>query len=48
MAQQAVPVFKKIRLEQGNRIENVIVPFTDGKKALQVLDTYAESTRHKW
>jgi preprotein translocase subunit SecA len=37
MAQQAVPVFKKIRLEQGSRIENVIVPFTDGKKEIQVL-----------
>ena len=37
MAQQAVPVFKKIRLEQGTRIENVIVPFTDNKKEIQVL-----------
>ncbi|MBS4043567.1 MAG: preprotein translocase subunit SecA [Chitinophagaceae bacterium] len=37
MAAQAVPVFKKIRLEQGSRIENVIVPFTDGKKVIQVL-----------
>ena len=37
MAEQVVPVFKKIRLQQGNRIENVIVPFTDNKKVIQVL-----------
>ncbi len=34
---QAVPVFKNIRLTQGNHIENVIVPFTDGKRGLQSL-----------
>ena len=34
---QAVPVFKNIRTTQGNHIENVAVPFTDGKKAMQVL-----------
>lgn len=28
--QQAYPVFQHIRQEQGERIENVIVPFTDG------------------
>jgi preprotein translocase subunit SecA len=34
---QAVPVFKNIRTSQGNHIENVVVPFTDGKKGMQVL-----------
>jgi preprotein translocase subunit SecA len=34
---QAVPVFKNIRSTQGNHIENVVVPFTDGKKGMQVL-----------
>lgn len=34
---QAIPVFKNIRLQQGNHIENVIVPFTDGKKVMNVL-----------
>lgn len=34
---QAVPVFKNIRQTQGSHIENVVVPFTDGKKGLQVL-----------
>jgi preprotein translocase subunit SecA len=35
--QQAVPVFKNIRATQGSHIENVAVPFTDGKKGMQVL-----------
>lgn len=33
----AVPVFQNIRQSQGTHIENVIVPFTDGRKGLQVL-----------
>src|SRR5690606_11771359 len=37
LQKQAVPVFKNIKLTQGNHIENVVVPFTDGKKGLQVL-----------
>ncbi len=37
MAVQAIPVFRNIRQQQGNHIENVIVPFTDGRKAMQVL-----------
>lgn len=34
---QAIPVFKNIRLTQGNHIDNVIVPFTDGRKGYNVL-----------
>lgn len=34
---QAIPVFKNIRLTQGSHIENVVVPFSDGRKALNVL-----------
>ena len=37
LQQQAVPVFKNIKLQQGNHIENVVVPFTDGKRGLNVL-----------
>ncbi|OIR14276.1 protein translocase subunit SecA [mine drainage metagenome] len=37
LAAKAFPVFKNIRLKQGNHIENVIVPFTDGRKTMQVL-----------
>jgi preprotein translocase subunit SecA len=37
LSKQAIPVFKNIRLTQGSHIENVVVPFTDGKKGLNVL-----------
>ena len=37
MKKKAIPVFKNIRLTQGSQIENVIVPFTDGRKGLNVL-----------
>ncbi|SJZ39540.1 preprotein translocase subunit SecA [Sediminibacterium ginsengisoli] len=37
LMEQALPVFQNIRQQQGNHIENVIVPFTDGKKGMQVL-----------
>jgi len=33
---KAVPVFKNIRLTQGSQIQNVVVPFTDGKKSTNV------------
>jgi preprotein translocase subunit SecA len=34
---QAMPVFKNIRVSQGNHIENVVVPFSDGRKIINVL-----------
>lgn len=37
MKQQALPVFQNIRHTQGAHIENVFVPFSDGKRGLQVL-----------
>ncbi len=37
LAQQTMPIITNIRKEQGNHIENVAVPFTDGKKAIQAL-----------
>ena len=37
MGQNALPVFKNIRTNQGSHIENVIVPFTDGKRGIQAL-----------
>lgn len=36
IAQQAVPVFRDIRKTQGPNILNVAVPFTDGRRGLQV------------
>ncbi len=35
--QNALPVFQNIKETQGAHIENVVVPFTDGRKGLQVL-----------
>jgi len=35
--ENAVPVFKNIRETQGAHIENVVVPFSDGRKGIQAL-----------
>ena len=37
LKKQVVPVFKNIRLTQGSHIENVVVPFSDARKGLNVL-----------
>lgn len=37
LKQQALPVFKNIRQTQGSHIENVVVPFSDGRKGINVL-----------
>ena len=37
LKKNAIPVFQNIRTTQGSHIENVFVPFTDGKRGLQVL-----------
>jgi preprotein translocase subunit SecA len=37
LKKNAIPVFKNIRLTQGSHIENVVVPFSDGRKVLNVL-----------
>ncbi len=37
MMKQSLPVFKNVKLHQGSHIENVVVPFTDGKKAVNVI-----------
>ena len=34
---RVLPIFKNIRQTQGTHIENVVVPFSDGRKGLQVL-----------
>jgi preprotein translocase subunit SecA len=46
MVEQTMPIIRNIRKEQGNHIENVAVPFTDGKKGIQAmanLDKYFET-----
>lgn len=37
LMKQALPVFQNVRNTQGSHIENVVVPFTDGRKGLNVL-----------
>jgi preprotein translocase subunit SecA len=37
LKKNAIPVFKNIRQTQGSHIENVVVPFADGKKGVNVL-----------
>jgi len=37
IAASTFPIIKNIRKEQGNHIENVAVPFTDGRKSIQAL-----------
>ena len=37
MSVNALPVFKNIRQSQGPNVENVVVPFTDGRRTIQVL-----------
>jgi preprotein translocase subunit SecA len=37
VAANALPVFQNIRKQQGMNIENVVVPYTDGRRAMQVL-----------
>lgn len=37
IAQHTMPIIKDIRSKQGNHIENVAVPFSDGRKGIQVI-----------
>ncbi len=37
LGDQTMPIISNIRKEQGSHIENVAVPFTDGKKGIQAL-----------
>ncbi len=43
LRENAVPVFQNIRKVQGMNIENVVVPFSDGRKNIQVL-THLQKT----
>ena len=37
IAETAMPVVEKVHAEQGDRYENMLIPFTDGVKSLQVV-----------
>jgi preprotein translocase subunit SecA len=47
LAKQSLPVFQNVRLTQGRQIENVLVPFTDGKKTINVLTNLDKSINSK-
>lgn len=47
LTSQAMPVFQNIKLMQGNHIENVVVPFSDGKKGIQVLANMKKTLESK-
>ncbi len=40
---QAIPVFQNIRNTQGQHIENVVVPFTDGRKGVNVMSNMSKT-----
>lgn len=37
IAASALPVLKRVQLEQGHKFENIVVPFSDDKKGIQVI-----------
>ncbi|MEI9943611.1 MAG: preprotein translocase subunit SecA [Chitinophagaceae bacterium] len=41
----SIPVFKNIRLTQGAHIENVVVPFSDGRKGINVLSNLDKTVK---
>ncbi|HEX5026601.1 MAG TPA: preprotein translocase subunit SecA [Agriterribacter sp.] len=47
LTKQSIPVFQNIKLLQGNHIENVVVPFSDGKKGIQVLANMRKTLESK-
>ena len=47
IAKQSLPVFQNVRLTQGNHIVNVVVPFSDGKKSINVLTNLEKAVNTK-
>lgn len=43
LAQAAFPVIKNVYEDQGSNFENIVVPFTDGKKSIQVVTPLEET-----
>ncbi len=37
IASSALPVLQRVQLEEGHKYENIVVPFSDGKKAIQTV-----------
>ena len=47
IAKNATPVFQNIRQQQGKHIENVVVPFSDGRRGMQVLANLDKTVQSK-
>jgi preprotein translocase subunit SecA len=47
LATNALPVFQNISKQQGMNVENVVVPFTDGRRAMQVLANLEKTIESK-
>ena len=47
IAKQALPIFQNVKLTQGSNIINVFVPFTDGKKTINVLTNLDKTIQSK-
>ncbi|MCE2757087.1 MAG: SEC-C domain-containing protein [Chitinophagaceae bacterium] len=47
IAKQALPIFQNVKLTQGSHIVNVFVPFTDGKKTINVLTNLDKTIQTK-
>ena len=47
LAKQSLPVFQNVKLTQGRQIENVLVPFTDGKKTINILTNLDKAINSK-
>ena len=47
IAKQALPVFQNVKLTQGSNVVNVFVPFTDGKKTINVLTNLDKTIQSK-
>ena len=47
LAKQSLPVFQNVKLTQGSNVVNVFVPFTDGKKNINVLTNLDKTIQSK-
>ncbi|MEY2587644.1 MAG: preprotein translocase subunit SecA, partial [Bacteroidota bacterium] len=47
LAKQSLPVFQNVKLTQGSNVVNVFVPFTDGKKNINILTNLEKTIQSK-
>ncbi len=47
LREQTLPVLTQILADNGDRVENIVIPFTDGIRGLQVYSNLKESVEHE-